>query len=382
MRLLFAMAANTLVLMQSIGAQAETFSLGIEQPGSCAEARHLSEQVTARAKGAAFLASGGRWDFLLRFERHANKVVAELHIRGPGNPGSTRFVDGESCEEVTAAVALIMALTLDPRTSSADTSHEPETRADDAPESSPTSEAAGDSAEAPANVKQPAPVAAATRSQESQTTDAHLETHAVEGDFAEPAIKKPPEKSPQSTPWRVGIGAELEWTTLLTNNGMWLLGLRGEGAKGERLFTIIRAFLGPKVLRDVGSGASAAFSFYGAGLELGTPIVRSRSLATDAMFVASIGELMIAGVQQSSVTSSRTATATWVGLGPGLRLRWFSDAGSLAFQATVPVNLARPIFVGSEQPLYRTPSVGLFFGLCGTWNVEPSSQSQRVKYVD
>ncbi len=355
MRLLAAMATNALVLMQSISAQAETFSLGIAQPGDCAEAQHLNEQVTARAKDATFLASGGRWNFLLRFERRANKVVAELQIRGPDNPGSTRFVDGESCQEVTAAVALIMALTLDPRTGAAD-------------------------ADAP--VKQPAPVTTAKLSQESRTAAARDAAYSVEGDFAEPAIKKSPEKSPQATPWRVGIGAELEWTTLFTSNGMWLLGLHGEGARAEHLFAVIRAFLGPKVVRDVGNGASAAFSFYGAGLELGTPIVSSRSLATDAMLVASMGGLLIAGVQQSQATSSPSATATWVGLGPGLRLRWFGDAGSLAFQVTGSFNPVRPRFVGSEQVLYQTPSVGIFFGLCGTWNVEPSSQAHRVKHVE
>ena len=380
MRPLAAIAATTLVLMQSINAQAESYTLGIVDTAGCADRQRLIEEVAVRAEGVSVLGFGGRWTFFLRFERRANKVVAELQIRGPNIPGSSRLVDGESCQEVTAAVALIMALTLDPRTGPADTSHEPEARADGAPDSSPTSQTPNDFADAPAN--QPAPVTTATQSQESQTAVGRAGAYSAEGDFAEPAIKKSPEKSPQSTPWRIGIGAELEWTTLFTNNGMWLLGIRGEGARAERLFTIIRAFLGPRVVRDVGNGASAAFSFYGAGLELGTPIVGSRSLAIDAMFVASMGGLLVSGVQQSQVTSLRTATATWVGLGPGLRLRWFSDAGSLAFQVTGSANPVRPRFVGSEQTLYQTPSVGIFFGLCGTWNVEPSSQSQRVKYVE
>jgi hypothetical protein len=380
MRLFAALAASTLVLMQSASAQAETFSLDIAVGGGCAQVQDLIERVTARAKDATFLPSGGRWNFLLRIERRANKLVAELHIRGPGNPGSTRLVDGESCEEVTAAVALIVALTLDARTNSAAHPPEVEARADGAAESSSTGPTPSDSASVPA--KQPAPVATARRSQESHTAVARVGAYSVKEDFADTAVNKAPEKPPLNTAWRIGIGAELEWTTLFTNSGMWLLGLRGEGARAERLFTIVRAFLGPKVVRDVGSGASAAFSFYGAGLELGTPVVGSRSLATDAMFVASMGGLVVTGVQQSQAANSRSATATWVGLGPGLRLRWFSDAVSVAFQVTGSFNPVRPRFVGSEQVLYQTPSVGIFFGLCGTWNVEPSSQSQRVKRLE
>jgi hypothetical protein len=361
MRLYAAIATNAVVLLQSISARAETFSLSITDATGCAEQQRLIEQVTARAQGATFLKAGGRANFLLRFERRANKVVAELQIHSPDNPETTRVVDGESCQEVTAAVALIMALTLDTRAGSAGTQRKPVTNADAAPVSSPKAQL--------------------------PTGSADSRTYAVEGDFAEQGNAKSLEISPHGSPWRIGIGAELGWTTLFTNDGgMWLFGLRGEGARAKRLFTIIRAFLGPKVVRDVGNGATAAFSLYGAGLELGTPVVGSRSLATDAMLVASMGGLLATSVQQGQTTNSRSATSTWVGLGPGLRLRWFNDSASLAFQVTVPVDIVRPRFMflsadGLEQVAYQTSPVGILFGLCGTWNVEPSSQTHRIKRV-
>ena len=355
MRSIAAIAATTLVLTQVRDARAETFSVSSVDPVGCTEQQHLIEQVTARANGAAFVESGGRFSFVVRLERNSDKIVAELQIGNPDNSRSTRVVDGASCEEVTSALALIMALTLDPRRGSADTQPEPAHGADALP--APESPAPAHAAPAPTAVRS--------------------STYVVEGDFRESAAKQ----SPQNSAWRVGIGAELKWMT--NDGGMWLLGLRGEGAKAQRLFTVIHASLGPKVVRDDGKGTSVAFSFYGAGAELGTPIVASQSLATDAMIVALLGGLHVAGVQQGPTTIPRDATTTWAGIGPGLRLRWFSDTASVAFETTVPINLVRPAVVvvgtdGLEQMFYRTPAAGIFFGLCGIWNVEPSTQRNRV----
>ena len=377
MRLLAVMGASTAVLLHSMHAQAETFSLGIEDPPGCADKQRLIEQVRARAKGVTFLPSGGRWNFFLRLERREKKVFAELQIGGPDKPQFTRFVDGDSCQEVTAAAALIMALMLDTPTSSIP---EREPGGDAAREPSLMTPEPSASAGAPA--KQPTPVTTAIGSQQSPITTARSGAYSVEGDFSEPVANKFPESASQSPPWRVGIGAELRWTSLFTNSGMWLLGLRGEGARGERLFTTVRAFVGPKVVRNIGNDATAGFSFYGVGFELGTRVVGSRSLATDALLAASTGGLLFSGIQQSQLTHSHTETATWVGLGPGLRLRWFSDAASLAFQVEAPVSLVRPRFVGFEQVLYQTPPVGIFFGLSGTWIVESSSDARRIRPME
>ena len=102
MRLLAAIATTTLVMTRVSDARAETFSLSIVDPVGCTERQDLVEQVTARAKGASFLASGGQWNFLLRFERSSHKIVAELHIRDPDNSPLTRVVDGVGCQEVTS----------------------------------------------------------------------------------------------------------------------------------------------------------------------------------------------------------------------------------------------------------------------------------------
>jgi len=375
MRLLAAIATTTLVMTRVSDARAETFSLSIVDPVGCTERQDLVEQVTARAKGASFLASGGQWNFLLRFERSSHKIVAELHIRDPDNSPLTRVVDGVGCQEVTSAVALIMALALDPRGGSADSQPELVTGATDAPVTADAARAAtahspSGPADAPAIAQRPARVSTVVRAPIRGGQPLQ------ERDLPQRAA------SPKGFPWRVGIGAELKWTTLFTNKGMWLLGLRGEGAKA-RLFTVIQAALGPKVVRDAGNGTSAAYSFYGVGVELGTPIMGTSSLAADAMIAAAIGGLHFVGVQQGPVTSPRDATATWIGIGPGLRLRWFGETASLAFETTLPINVVRPNFAvlgtdGSEQVLYQAPAAGIFFGLCGTWNVEPSTNAHQV----
>jgi hypothetical protein len=213
------------------------------------------------------------------------------------------------------------------------------------------------------------------------TTTRH-EPYLVEGDFAERAAKNLRNNPPKSTPWRVGIGAELNWTTLFTNKGgMWIVGLRGEATKAQRLVAVFRAALGPKTVRTDGHGVSAAFSFYGVGAELGTTIVGSRRFATDAMITASTG--MLHASSRNRVTSFGDATSTWIGLGPGVRLRWFGETTSLALETTVPINVVRPRFTilgedGTAEAFYQAPLVGVFFGLCGTWNVEPSAKSQRM----
>jgi hypothetical protein len=386
MRLFAAVAAATLVLGQSIDARAETYTLGIVDGAGCADRQRLIEAVAARVEGVSVLGFGGRWTFFLRYERRFDKVFAELQIRGPDKPPSTRVVDGESCREVTAAVALIMALALDTRTAAAPTAGEAATGAHAASERPPTARTPGAAVDAPARPIHAAPALTATPSQAPPA--ASVRNAADAGRSTELAIERPAAKARHGSPWRVGVGAELQWTHQFTSNGgMWLLGLRGEGTRAERLFAVIESLLGPRVARDVGNGGSAAFSFYGAGLQLGTRIVGSGSLATDAMLVASLGGLLASSVRQGQVTSSRNATATWMGVGPALRLRWFGDAASLGFQATVPVNLVRPSFIflgadGSEQAAYQTPSVGIFFGLCGTWNVEPSSPTRRIDEAD
>jgi hypothetical protein len=89
--------------------------LEVRSSPNCASKADLVERVLARSPRVRFVESEGALTIRARFETApAGKVTGELVMAGAGAKSTTRRVVARSCDEASDAVALIIAVTLDP----------------------------------------------------------------------------------------------------------------------------------------------------------------------------------------------------------------------------------------------------------------------------
>jgi hypothetical protein len=106
---------TALLVFGAAHVRAETFSLYLSAPVGCPQRAALIEQVQARTEQAQLVRESGNlhFDVAIRRDRHGiywGTLVSRLRT----GKSSTRKLDGTRCDEVSAALAVIMALTIDP----------------------------------------------------------------------------------------------------------------------------------------------------------------------------------------------------------------------------------------------------------------------------
>jgi hypothetical protein len=330
---------------------AQTFSIEFADLPGCATREVLEGQVLARARRARVVASSGAFHFAVRIAPPSDgNVAATLITVAPEARSSTRSIDGETCQEVVSALALIMALTLDPSARSTsnetpletapDVVAEGETSPSRPSEANPTREIAGTPSPPTPSVtesssgsnekrKSKTPLEAEDRASLRAPSSARIETSALE-----------------SQRISIAVGAQADWTSVL-GPGFGLLspGVHGTFALPSGPIATLALAALPEARRTGEHGIEAQLSYYGATIDVGLPVFTRQSFVLDVLSFVSVGRLHATGVASERVAVSREATATWLGLGPGAALRHRLGWGGWALQAAVPIGLSRPDFV-------------------------------------
>ncbi|HEY5958702.1 MAG TPA: hypothetical protein VIV60_19210, partial [Polyangiaceae bacterium] len=95
---------------------AETFSLRYRATPGCPSDDALVAEVLTRTSDASRAATQGRFQFTVLLSSAANRdITGTLTIRSPSGRTSKREFAGPRCDEVVSAMALVIALAVDPR---------------------------------------------------------------------------------------------------------------------------------------------------------------------------------------------------------------------------------------------------------------------------
>ena len=350
-------------LLWSLSANATTFSVGFDAPTNCPSKDSLIGQVLARTSLAEPVESAGTLKFDVRLSAPSNApVVGTLAVRIPTGKTSLRSLDGDTCEEVVTALALIMALTMDPKAQVGPIENGVLTLMPNAevppPATSQRDPLSGETSAKDARLPQPtqtAPLVAVPRTQTE-----HRTTQTRERD-APPS--KPSEMHPPS--WRLLAGPEGVWTHQLTpGSGMFQLG--GQVALETRsgFEATLAGLVGPKARYSNSSGDKADITYYGGALGLGWQVFAFGEFRIAALSLFSIGRVHATGVTGPALAVSHATNATWFGAGPGVELSTLSSWGGGALQAAVPFGIARPRFLvtipgATSDSFFEAGKVGL-----------------------
>jgi len=298
-------------------ADSEAVSLFYEAspPPDCPSEAEFQAEVSKLTSKARFIRQPGARSIRIELSTSGRDVSGRL-ISGDGKNQSSREVQGKDCREVSSALAIAVALTIDPEALGL---------GDTAP---PTKSATGEPPKPPAN-SSPRPPATVP-------------------------VPSPPPRAPVRLSWGIGAGLELEsaWGPRISPGGH-LFGVLGVGQR-------LRASLGftrfiTREVDDVSFGAwlaegsvsvnlallGALRPYAGAGLELGAVDAAGTGLSTQ-------------------VQAQRAWRAASVGL--GLRLEterfFFQLGGSLLVPFSRQRYLVSDSF-GNVSTLYEVPSLGL-----------------------
>jgi hypothetical protein len=102
------------------GSDVEPIHIAFVAPSGCPDATSFLEQVRARTLKARRAEAGeSARTFTVTVTQQAQRIHGRLKIEDPPAPPSVRDVSGEQCSEIVSALALITALAIDPRASTA-----------------------------------------------------------------------------------------------------------------------------------------------------------------------------------------------------------------------------------------------------------------------
>lgn len=102
-------------MSQSAAETSEPVSLDYAAPGDCPTAREFQDEVLARTGEVRFVARSATRKFQIRIERGSSEYLGTLDSHGRVGTSSHRQITGERCEAVASALAIAVALALDPR---------------------------------------------------------------------------------------------------------------------------------------------------------------------------------------------------------------------------------------------------------------------------
>jgi len=92
----------------------DEFALSYRAPGGCPDEGQFLQEVTRRATRARRVADVGGRKLEVEIAESQKGFSGRFEMREAGSPTQPRTVDGPTCAEVSLALALIAALTLDP----------------------------------------------------------------------------------------------------------------------------------------------------------------------------------------------------------------------------------------------------------------------------
>src|SRR4029079_13810408 len=115
-------AAQVLALASSASRVAsadetEAVELSYAAPLACPDRASFASEVRARSRKVLFAEGDADRRFVVRVSLFAGHFSGELSIVDQHRDASERRIDGEKCDEVVSALALISALAVDPQAS-------------------------------------------------------------------------------------------------------------------------------------------------------------------------------------------------------------------------------------------------------------------------
>jgi len=307
-------------------ARGEDVRLAWDAPPGCPERSRFEAEVRARTSAARFTDAS---DQVRRFEvdiaRSGDRWVGALQIEGPDSASSRREFDGDACDEVVSALALLTALAIDPNASSAP---------------------ADDLVLAPA---EPQPLASA----------APIPPPPVPARPVEPPSRRP--ATLPSTPWHMAVGPEALLATRVGPQSMPALGLFAEvwQPRDRGLIHGYRVALSAAW----SSSDEARWQWYQARVRA-CPLRTGWGSVVAVRGCAGIDAGVVHG-EGVSVAEPRTATRPWLGAGTEAGLvigdgPYFAGVGA---GLVVPLTRYRYRFDRPTIELHETPPFGLTVGL-------------------
>jgi hypothetical protein len=95
-------------------AQENDARLRLSTPGTCVTERGIAAGVHQRSDTVAFVARDGVPVFEVAVAQRGHDMQAELTVRWPDGRSARRRLEAQSCPQLTAAVALVISMTLEP----------------------------------------------------------------------------------------------------------------------------------------------------------------------------------------------------------------------------------------------------------------------------
>ncbi len=358
----FRSLAASSVLVCTSHVCAETFSLGFEAPVGCPSKADLVGQVQARTTLAELVETLGTFRFDVRIAQRAQRsVLGSLSARLPSGKGSVRSIDGDTCVEVVSALAVIMALTVDPGAQSGPlTAQSPAART----ETSSVAAAHLESALAHTETTQPT---ASPPPEAPSPPPAPLPRPAAPArpNTAVTASPDPQAKGPSTSLGQLDAGVQGDWTSLLAPRwGMLRAGAHVTFRSRAGAVATLAVSWGPTTRRSDGNGTEARLNYLGAAVELGFSTRMVDAFTLDALAILSTGLLHAEGLRGGRIAVPDQRNATWLGAGPALELRQNSAWGGWALGASMPIGLIRPQFnlqtsSGTPAVFFQVPPVGI-----------------------
>lgn len=351
---------------------AATFELNYAASPGCPSKQTLVSSVLARTNLADPVQAAGAYRFDVSIERSSEQSVhGTLTVRLPSGKVSSRILDGGSCDEVVSAMAVIIALRLDPGANQGTVDVA-------APTHAPNSDA---TPTVPSVTRAPLPESTSENALGTAIPSKHVvpkpndvpQRTPLDPRRARPFVAAPSRpkagQSSDDTSWALEAGLHVDWSSLLAPG--WGL-FRGGAGLSYRMprgpVVSVAASAWPSTPRSNDDGLRASLAYYGGSLGCGWNVWNREFLALDAFGITQLGGLRAQGEAGPVIEAGRVQTAISVTAGPGLELRANTLWGGWAVHASTPISIVRPRFIVTSSnsmraEYFEAPFAGVQLGL-------------------
>ena len=320
----------------------EPLTVDYVAPEGCPAAASFFTDISSRTRRARAARLGERARVIhVRIVRRGDGHLGTLAIEDTSGTGTAREVAGGACSEVASALALVAALAVDPRASTAP--HPPaETRETGAP---PGTTATGPTEPPATAASGPATPPAATVQREPAPDRA-----------SKPPTPPRPDGAPRRTSFAVGAAAEIAMVADAVVS-LRIFGDMDFQREGDILAPSFRIALARSLDRDKRAAIGGATLRWTQGALDGCPL----RLAIGSRFALRPCLATTAGILEAApdIGAARSRTRPWVTLGAHARAVWAPvDRLAIEAEAGVIAPLYREsFFFEPNVPVYEAPAV-------------------------
>lgn len=357
-----ALAAGPALVLAASTAGAEPVRIRYGSEPGCPSESAFESLVRGHTARAEF-ASGAARSFEVVLERQGPRWGGTLRVRTAGESrASVRYLEGDSCDEVAAGLALVAALAIDPNASTAPGAAAPSAAppGPSAPSPSPSASAAPENPPAASPTSAPPPAPPVEPPPPTDRPARPPPGRAAVAKPLEPAHEPPQQPPHQPNSWLVFLGAGIESTAAVAPTP--LLGAaafaeidarRGPASPSLRLtiaFASSSPFAGPSPVADY---------FLGVARISACPVGFAFSANLGALPCVEAGAGLVHAYGVPSAIAPEPKDVGWADVGAAAVLRWAPTERMFVDTAGgVLVAITRPTFV-FEMPHANLQTVPL-----------------------